>query len=104
MFNRIDPTIAMTRGRGRGGAVPGAILGTAFRGGANFATGGGAGAVLGGLGGAGGLAGGSDLDRFEQLISQQMQVQGEMQAFSSESNISKTRHDTAMTAIRNMRA
>ena len=69
----------------------------------NTAVGAFAGGGVLGLGGAAG-AGGSDLARFQELINQQIQVQAEMQAYSSLSNIEKTRHETAMTAIRNMRA
>lgn len=87
-----------------GGAAAARIFGTAAAGAANFMTGGASGIFTSMMGGLGGGVGADGADRFSQLIAQQMQVQAEMQVFSSRSNIEKTRHDTAMTAIRNMRA
>lgn len=64
-------------------------------------TGGGLGLALSGLQG---LGGGSDQLQLQQLIDRQMQSQMQMQVFSAQSNIEKTKHDTRMTAIQNMRA
>lgn len=102
--NGTIPGYSMLGTGGSGAAAR--IFGTTAAGAANFMTGGASGfltSMIGGLGGAGG-GDASGIDRFAQLIAQQMQVQAEMQVFSSRSNIEKTRHDTAMTAIRNMRA
>lgn len=88
-------------------SVQGAQLGVSlFSGIAGAAIGGGklgAGAGLQGLLGQG--VGGFDpkmLD-FERLLEKQMAIQVQMQTFSSETNISKTRHEAAMSAVRNMK-
>ena len=54
----------------------------------------------------GGGAGGSNdpFARMQELLALQMQVQAQMQTFSTQSNIAKTSHDARMTAVRNMRA
>ena len=57
---------------------------------------------------AGTLNGGSGSDfgnqSFQDLLLQQEQIQKESAVFTSLSNISKTEHETRMSAIRNMRA
>jgi len=65
-------------------------------------------AVGGGLGG--GLGGGglqqifnSGVQRQEELLRLQMQVQQRTAAFQTKSNIAKTEHDTRINSIRNMR-
>jgi hypothetical protein len=42
-------------------------------------------------------------NQFESLLGLQMQLQREMQVYSMWTNISRTKHETDMTAIRNMR-
>jgi hypothetical protein len=56
-----------------------------------------------GSGVAGVVQGAVDPGSFADLLQQQIQLQREMQIFSMQSNISRTRHETDMTAIRNMR-
>lgn len=46
---------------------------------------------------------GADIGGFQQLISLQMQAQMEMQQVSMLSNVEKSRHETKMTPIRNIR-
>ena len=85
------------------GALAGSIAGSALSSVVGFMTGGVSRA--GGLLGAGsGLGGGSDLAQFESLLNQQIEAQTTMQIYSSRSNIVKTEHETAMNAIRNMKA
>jgi len=54
-------------------------------------------------GGLGGVGGGGQNQQWE-LLQQQYQMQQETQMFNMMTNISKTRHDAAMSAIRNMKA
>lgn len=44
-----------------------------------------------------------DIGGFQQLLSMQMQAQMEMQQVSLLSNVEKSRHETKMTPIRNIR-
>ncbi|MCA9319280.1 MAG: hypothetical protein KDB53_01030 [Planctomycetes bacterium] len=94
-------------GHDSGSAALGSFFGAAFKLGASAASGGATNAI-GGLFGPGGLSGGNAEDarmaKFEELLDRQISVQSEMQVYSSSSNIAKTTHETAMTAIRNMKA
>ena len=69
-----------------------------------------AGNILGGLNGgaaagAGGLAGAdTGGQNFEQLLLLQEKIQNESAQFNAQTNISKTEHETRMSAIRNIRA
>lgn len=58
--------------------------------------------VLPGAASAGGDIGAAQ-GEFSALLNKQMAWQFEMQKFSAESNIEKTRHEIAMAPIRNMR-
>lgn len=58
------------------------------------------GGSLGGL--AGSLAGGMD-PTYAALISEQIKVQQQMQLVSFQSNIEKSKHETQMAAVRNIR-
>ena len=61
-----------------------------------------AGSLAGGLNGSSGTDFGNQ--SFQDLLLQQEQIQKESAVFTSLSNISKTEHETRMSAIRNMRA
>ena len=50
-----------------------------------------------------GLQSGLSVGSFEQLIAEQLQVQLEMQQVSMISNIERSRHETKMTPLRNLR-
>jgi len=82
--------------------VGGAVL-TAFVAGAGKLTGSASGNDILGekLSGQGGLSGWQD--RGMQYLMLQMEIQDEARRFSTLSNIIKARHDSAMSAIRNMR-
>ncbi len=65
-----------------------------------------AGSLLnGGIGGAGGV-GGDQFGgaSFQELLKQQTQIQQESAQFTALTNISKTEHESRMSAIRNIRA
>lgn len=52
----------------------------------------------------GGVIGGvSDIGGFQQLLNQQMEVQLAMQTTSMQSNVEKSKHETRMAPIRNIR-
>jgi hypothetical protein len=69
-----------------------------------------AGGLNGGVGGAGGLGGGLDGAigdqgaQFQQLLELPEQIPTQSAEFNSLTNISKTEHETRMSAIRNIRA
>jgi hypothetical protein len=59
----------------------------------------------GGIGGAGGVGGGQFGDAsFADLLKEQEQIQTESAQFTALTNISKTEHESRMSAIRNIRA
>jgi len=62
----------------------------------------GAGIISGLLGGGG--TGGAGVNQQWELLQQQYQIQQETQMFNMMTNVSKTKHDAAMSAIRNMKA
>ncbi|MBN2433458.1 MAG: hypothetical protein JXQ27_18445 [Acidobacteria bacterium] len=62
----------------------------------------GAGIISGLLGGGG--VGGTGSNQQWELLQQQYQIQQETQMFNMMTNVSKTKHDAAMSAIRNMKA
>jgi hypothetical protein len=63
----------------------------------------GAGIISGLLGGGGGFGGTGFNQQFE-LLQQQYQIQQQTQMFNMITNVEKTKHDAAMSAIRNMKA
>ena len=65
----------------------------------------GANAVLSGISGGSGFSSGA-LDQnasYQDIINKQIEMQQQMQLVSMESNIEKSRHETAMAPIRNVR-
>ena len=104
-IKNVVPTPTLQNSVHQGGDV-GAVLGTGASTALSAVSGGALspGALGGLVGGLAGGGGGDGMARFERLLSLQMQTQAEMQSYSTKSNIAKTRHDTAMTSIRNMRA
>lgn len=59
--------------------------------------------AVGGIVGAGASAAGIDSE-YQQLINQQIEVQQQMQLVSFVSNVEKSKHETQMAAVRNLRA
>ncbi|MEZ6196730.1 MAG: hypothetical protein R3F20_13555 [Planctomycetota bacterium] len=80
------------------------MLNTIGRGAASFFAPGATGLVsaLSGMLGSGGGAG--DFGELQRLLDRQIQSQAQMQTFTAATNIEKTKHDTRMSAIQNMRA
>ena len=60
--------------------------------------------LTGGAGGAGGIGGSGGDPSFQDLLTLQTQLQRESLVFNSQTNISKTDHETRMSAVRNIKA
>jgi hypothetical protein len=75
------------------GPIAGNLLGGGLNGGSG----------IGGIGGGGALDPSNQATQFEQLLQLQEQLQTQSQQFTALTNISKTDHETRMSAIRNIR-